>query len=59
MLCVAALIVCSAFGSHSTISASLPTAIVPFLGYIPKILAGAVDVISTKRFSDSLPAFTP
>ena len=46
----AALIVCSAFGSQTTMSASLPGAMVPFLGYMPKIRAGAVDVISTNRF---------
>ena len=46
-------------GSHTTTSASQPTAIVPFLGYMPKIFAGAVAVISTKRFIEILPARTP
>ena len=59
MLWVAALIVSSAFGSQTTMSASLPGAIVPFFGYIPKMRAGAVAVISTNRFSDSLPELTP
>jgi hypothetical protein len=40
-------------------SASDPTAMVPFLGYIPNILAGAVAVISTKRFRPILPSSTP
>ena len=35
-----------------TMSASEPTAIVPFFGKRPKIFAGAVDVISTKRLSE-------
>ena len=48
-----------ASGSHTTTSASAPTAIVPFLPYMPKIFAGAVDVISTKRFIEILPARTP
>ena len=43
MLCVVAVMVCSAFGSQSTMSASLPGAIVPFFGYMPKMRAGAVD----------------
>jgi hypothetical protein len=36
-------------------SASLPTAIVPFFGNRPKIFAGAVEVSSTKRLSDMCP----
>ena len=31
-------------------SASLPTAIVPFFGNMPMSFAGVVDVISTQRF---------
>ena len=34
-------------------SASVPTAIVPFRGNRPNSFAGAVEVISTKRFSES------
>ena len=51
--------VCTAFGSNSTTSASLPTAIVPFFGNRPNSLAGVVEVSCTKRFSDSLPCITP
>ena len=38
-----------------TMSASLPGAISPFCGYMPKMRAGVVEVISTKRLSESLP----
>ncbi len=36
-------------GRRSTRSASEPTAIAPLRGYIPNILAGAVEMISTQR----------
>src|SRR3989442_192389 len=42
-----------------TTSASLPGAIVPFLGKRPNILAGAVATSSTNRFSEIRPEFTP
>ena len=48
-----------ASGSKITMSASDPTAMVPFFGYIPNILAGVVAVISTKRLSPILPSATP
>src|SRR5439155_276736 len=38
-------------GSQTTMSASLPTAIVPFFGNIPMSFAGVVAVTSTQRFS--------
>ena len=41
------------------ISASLPTAIVPFLGYNPNILAGFVQHTSTNLFMLILPFITP
>ena len=47
---VLALMVCSRLGSKITMSASKPTAIVPFFGNNPKIFAAAVDVSSTNRF---------
>jgi hypothetical protein len=40
-------------------SASAPIASVPFFPYMPKIFAGAVDVISTKRLIEIRPATTP
>ena len=51
MWCVFAEIVDVVRGSHTTMSASLPTAIVPFLGNIPMIFAGVVEVTSTQRLS--------
>jgi len=53
------LITWSAFGSHITMSASLPTARAPLRGYSPNSLAGVVETSSTKRFSPSRPSFTP
>src|SRR6266545_2245660 len=47
MWCVFAEIVCVARGSQMTMSASLPTAIVPFFGNMPMIFAGVVEVTST------------
>ena len=38
---------------------SLPAAISPLRGYMPKMRAGVVEVISTKRLSEIFPAFTP
>ena len=49
MWCVFAEIVDVVRGSQSTMSASLPTAIVPFFGNMPMIFAGVVDVTSTQR----------
>src|ERR1051326_7557784 len=49
MWCVFALIVISSSGSKMTMSASLPTAIVPLRGKRPKMRAGFVDVISDER----------
>ncbi len=43
-------------GSKTTMSASLPMAMVPFFGYMPNIFAGVVAVISTKRFRPSRPS---
>ncbi len=40
-------------------AAAAPGAIVPFLPYMPKIFAGAVDVISTNRLSEILFCVTP
>src|SRR5450756_797480 len=40
-------------------SASEPTAIVPFFGYIPNIFAGAVAMISTQRSREIRPPTTP
>ena len=48
-----------AAGSKTTMSASEPTAIVPFLGKSPKSFAAKVDVSSTKRLSPIRPATTP
>ena len=42
-----------------TISASLPTAISPFLGYIPNIFAAFVEVTSTNLFTLILFSKTP
>ena len=42
-----------------TMSASLPTAMVPFLGNSPKIFAAAVEVSSTNRLRPMFPALTP
>src|SRR5436309_130789 len=49
----------STFGLKMTMSASLPGAIVPFLGKRPNILAGAVATSSTNRFREIRPEFTP
>ncbi len=49
MWCVAWLMVSSRLGSKITMSASLPTAMVPLRGNRPKILAGVVEVSSTNR----------
>jgi hypothetical protein len=46
-------------GSKMTMSASEPTAMVPFFGNSPKVLAAAVEVSSTKRFSVRRPSTTP
>ena len=51
--------VSSRSGSKITMSASLPTAMVPFLGNIPNSLAAAVEVSSTNRLRDIRPALTP
>src|SRR6266540_2862937 len=59
MWCVFAEIVCAARGSQMTMSASLPTAIVPFFGNIPMSFAGVVDVTSTQRLSVMRPCTTP
>ena len=40
-------------------SASEPTAMHPFLGYMLKILAALVDVTATKRVGSILPDTTP
>jgi hypothetical protein len=53
--CVAAVIVYSASGSQSRISASEPAPQYPFFGYMPKIFAGASAVSSTKRSSEMRP----
>src|SRR5215475_5968357 len=45
MWCVPADRVCRAAGSYTTMSASEPTAIVPFRGYRPNILAGVVEQV--------------
>ena len=59
MWCVAALIVRFRFGSKTRMSASEPTAIAPFWGYIPKSRAGVVDMISTHRSRVIRPSTTP
>jgi hypothetical protein len=46
-------------GSNTTMSASLPGAMVPFLGNKPKVFAADVDVNSTKRLSEMRPSTTP
>ncbi len=47
------------FGSHTTISASAPGAMMPFFGYIPNMRAGVVQQVSTQRSRLSSPATTP
>ena len=42
-----------------TMSASLPTAMVPLLGNSPNSLAGVVERMSTMRFSVMRPVRTP
>lgn len=51
--------VCSNLGSQMTISASEPTAMHPFFGYMLNILAALVDVTATKRAGSILPETTP
>ena len=51
--------VSSRSGSKITRSASLPTAMAPFFGNSPKILAAAVEVSSTNRLRLIRPAPTP
>ena len=45
--------------SNTMMSASDPTAMVPFCGYMPMSLAGLVALTSTKRSSESRPVRTP
>ena len=59
MWCVSALIVISSSGSKITMSASEPTAIVPFFGNRPKIFAAEVETSSTQRLRPILPLATP
>ena len=54
-----ALIVWRAFGSQTTMSASLPGAITPLRGYSPNSRAGVVETSSTKRFKLSRAWLTP
>ena len=49
----------SRVGSQTTMSASLPIAMLPFLPNRPNSFAGAVDVISTNLLSEILPSTTP
>src|SRR5262249_54037408 len=46
-------------GSMTAMSASLPTARLPFRGWSPMILAGFVEITSTKRLRLSRPWWTP
>ncbi|CAB4886292.1 unannotated protein [freshwater metagenome] len=48
-----------AFGSHTTMSASDPGAMMPFFGYMPNIFAGLVEQVSTQRSSERWPCTTP
>ncbi len=54
-----ALITVSASGSNTTMSASLPTAMVPLRGKRPKSLAGLVENSSTSRLRSINPEATP
>ena len=49
----------STAGLKTTMSASLPGAMVPLRGNSPNILAGAVATSSTKRLTLIRPALTP
>src|SRR5579863_10763934 len=59
MWCDDADIVRVSFGSHTSTSASLPTASVPLRGNRPKSLAGLVDVTATNVFRPMTPLLTP
>jgi hypothetical protein len=59
MWCVFEDRVTSFSGSKSTMSPSEPTAIVPFFGHSPNILAGEVETSSTNRCTSIFPARTP
>ncbi|MNL53122.1 hypothetical protein D3C87_1763450 [compost metagenome] len=46
-------------GSQTTISASAPTRIAPFFGYMFRILAMLVEVTATNSFIVKRPVITP
>jgi len=52
-------IVRETFGSHTTMSASLPTAIVPLRGKRPNSFAGLVEPSATSWFNPMTPLLTP
>ena len=54
-----ALIVFRRFGSHTTMSASAPSTIAPFRGYMLRIFAMLVEVTATNSFIVSRPVLTP